>query len=65
MSEIFDLVKRYPWLPSLKKCYPNKASIAPAEFVKKALSNENANKLEERVLEFFSAAFEGYLKIFT
>ncbi len=58
MSEIFDLVKRYPWLPSLKKCYPNKASIAPAEFVKKALSNENANKLEERVLEFFSAAFE-------
>ncbi|MHA2399916.1 MAG: hypothetical protein ACXADU_13645 [Promethearchaeota archaeon] len=58
MSEIFDLVKRYPWLPSLKKCYPNKASIAPAEFVKRALSNENANKLEERVLEFFVGAFE-------
>ncbi|MHA2050891.1 MAG: hypothetical protein ACW986_14865 [Promethearchaeota archaeon] len=58
MSEIFDLVKHYPWLPSLKKCYPNKAAIDPTEFVKEIFSTEKANKLEERVLEFFKGAFE-------
>jgi DNA primase large subunit len=57
MSGIFDLVKRYPWLPSLKECYPEKASKGPIDFINEIFSSDNNNKLRERILEFFKGAF--------
>jgi DNA primase large subunit len=57
MSAIFDLVKRYPWLPSLKECYPNKGSKGPIEFINDIFSSDNNGKIKERILEFFKGAF--------
>ncbi len=57
MSEIFNLVKRYPWLPSLKKYYPNKALKGPIDFINEVFSSDNGNKIKERILEFFKASF--------
>ena len=57
MSGIFDLVKRYPWLPSLKECYPKKGSKGPIDFINEIFSSDNNDKIKERILEFFKAAF--------
>ena len=57
MSGIFDLVKRYPWLPSLKECYPKKASKGPIDFINEIFSSDNNDKIKERILEFFKGAF--------
>ena len=57
MSDISDLVKRYPWLPSLKDCYPRIATKEPIEFIDEIFSTDNYNDLDERILEFFKAAF--------
>ena len=57
MSSIFDLVKRYPWLPSLKKSYPKKATKKPIDFINEIFSSDNSIKIKERILEFFKGAF--------
>ena len=57
MSGIIDLVKRYPWLPSLKKAYPEKASKEPIDFINEIFSSDNNNNIKERILEFFKGAF--------
>jgi len=57
MSVNFDLVKRYPWLPSLKKAYPKKGSKGPIEFINEVFASDNNNNIKERVLEFFKGAF--------
>jgi DNA primase large subunit len=57
MSGIFDLVKRYPWLPSLKECYPKKGSKGPIDFINEIFSSDNNDKIKERILEFFKGAF--------
>jgi len=57
MSGIFDLVKRYPWLPSLKKYYTKKASKGPIDFINEIFSSDNNDKIKERILEFFKGAF--------
>lgn len=56
MSVLFELVKRYPWLPSLKKHYPKKSSMGPIDFINQIFALDN-NNIKERVLEFFKAAF--------
>jgi DNA primase large subunit len=58
MSEISDLVKRYPWLPSLKDCFPKIASKDPVDFIDEIFSDDNYNDLDERILEFFKSAFD-------
>ena len=60
MSDIFDLVKRYPWLPSLKDCYPEKVTKEPIDFINEIFSADNRNDLYERILEFFKAAFDRF-----
>jgi DNA primase large subunit len=57
MSGILDLVKRYPWLPSLKECYPEKALKGPIDFINDVFSSDNINIIKERILEFFKGAF--------
>jgi DNA primase large subunit len=57
MSGIFDLVKRYPWLPSLKECYPEKASKGPIGFINEIFSTDTNEKIKERIQEFFKGAF--------
>jgi len=57
MSSIIDLVKRYPWLPSLKECYPDKGSKGPIDFINEIFSSDNHDKIKERILEFFKGAF--------
>ena len=37
----FDLIKKYPWLPSLKKHYPDLALIEPVDFIKDIFSKYN------------------------
>ena len=58
MSEISDLVKRYPWLPSLKDCYPKIASKGSVEFINEFFSDESYNVLDARILEFFKSALD-------
>ncbi|MHA1931100.1 MAG: hypothetical protein ACW96X_01085 [Promethearchaeota archaeon] len=57
MSGSIDLVKRYPWLPSLKTFYHEKASKGPIDFINEIFSSNNSNKIKERILEFFKGAF--------
>ncbi|MHA1986867.1 MAG: hypothetical protein ACW98D_09530 [Promethearchaeota archaeon] len=57
MSSIFDLVKRYPWLPSLKECYPKKGSKGPLEFINEIFSTDKDDTIKERILEFFKGSF--------
>ncbi|MHA2130572.1 MAG: hypothetical protein ACW99L_11410 [Promethearchaeota archaeon] len=56
MSDIFDLVKRYPWLPSLKKYYSTIASKDPIDFITDIFTSDNSTDLFERTLEFFQSA---------
>jgi len=57
MSGIFDLVKRYPWLPSLEKLYSDIALKDPIDFINDLFTSENYF-LYDRILEFFKGAFE-------
>ena len=54
----FDLIKKYPWLPSLKKYYPDLALIEPVDFIKDIFSKYNDGSLERRIFNIFKAAFE-------
>ncbi|MHA1233005.1 MAG: hypothetical protein ACTSPQ_20455, partial [Candidatus Helarchaeota archaeon] len=54
----FDLIKKYPWLPSLKKHYPDLALIEPVDFIKDIFSKYNDGSLERRIFSIFKAAFE-------
>jgi DNA primase large subunit len=57
MSDVFSLVRRYPWLPSLKEYYPKKALKGPIDFINEIFSPNNDNVIKERLLEFFEGAF--------
>ena len=57
MSGIFDLVKRYPWLPSLEKLHSDIALKDPIDFINDLFTSEN-DFLYDRILEFFKGAFE-------
>lgn len=58
MSEIFDLVKRYPWLPSLEEYYSDIASKDPIDFINEIFSSEKFRNLNTRILNIFRAVFD-------
>ncbi len=58
MSNIFDLVKRYPWLPSLKKYSYIDSKDDPYEYLLELFSKYPNGEIQERVFKFFRAAFE-------
>ncbi|MFX0038243.1 MAG: hypothetical protein ACFFCY_00860 [Promethearchaeota archaeon] len=57
MSDIYDLVKRYPWLPSLKTYYSDIALMNPLDFINEILSSSHSEDLRNRVLNLFTDAF--------
>jgi len=57
MSEIYDLVKRYPWLPSLKTYFSDIASKNPLDFINEIFTSDKSNDLKRRVLTIFNDAF--------
>ncbi|MCK4381556.1 MAG: hypothetical protein KAW51_10490, partial [Candidatus Lokiarchaeota archaeon] len=57
MSDIYDLVKRYPWLPSLKTYYSDIASKNPLDFINEIFTSNKSNDLKRRVLTIFNDAF--------
>ena len=57
MSDIYDLVKRYPWLPSLKTYYSDIALKNPLDFISEIFSSNKSKALESRVLNLFNDAF--------
>lgn len=58
MSSTFDLLNKYPWLPSLKDYYSEIALEDPSEFVSEAFSKEFGNELKEQILKLFKAAID-------
>ncbi|MFX1500664.1 MAG: hypothetical protein ACFFDH_06830, partial [Promethearchaeota archaeon] len=50
-------VKRYPWLPSLKKYYSDIASKNPLDFINKIFTSDKSKDLQHRVLTIFNDAF--------
>ncbi len=63
MSDIYDIIKKYPWLPSLKDYYSEIALKDPSEFISEAFSEQFGNELKERILELFYAAFDNLEEI--
>ncbi|NVM35197.1 MAG: hypothetical protein HWN81_06355 [Candidatus Lokiarchaeota archaeon] len=57
MSDIYDLVKRYPWLPSLKIYYSDIASKNPLDFINEIFTSDKSEDLKRRVLTIFNDAF--------
>ena len=57
MSDIYDLVKRYPWLPSLKTYYSDIALKNPLDFISEIFSSNKSEALESRVLNLFNDVF--------
>jgi len=63
MSDIYDLVKRYPWLPSLKTYYSNIALKNPLNFLNEIFSSNKSKDLKNRVLNLFTDAFNNIEQI--
>ncbi|MFX1315651.1 MAG: hypothetical protein ACFE9T_07295 [Promethearchaeota archaeon] len=58
MSNDLDLIKHYPWLPSLKTYRSDLASINPIEFIKNVNTDSSKEILQDRIYEFFKSAFD-------
>jgi len=54
---MFDLIKRYPWLPSLEEYYSGISSRDPIEFFDEISISEKYDEIKTRVLNIFNAAF--------
>ncbi|MFW9826732.1 MAG: hypothetical protein ACFFEY_03820 [Candidatus Thorarchaeota archaeon] len=63
MSNSFGLLKKYPWLPSLKEYYTEIALKDPSEFISEAFSQDFGNELKNRILELFINAFNNIEEI--
>ncbi len=63
MSDTYDLVKRYPWLPSLKTYYSEIASKNPLDFLNDIFSPDKSTDLRNRVLNLFIDAFNNIEQI--
>ncbi|MFX1599637.1 MAG: hypothetical protein ACFFB6_03485 [Promethearchaeota archaeon] len=63
MSDIYDLVKRYPWLPSLKTYYSDIASKNPLDFLKEIFSSDKSRDLKLKILNIFDEAFNNIEQI--
>ena len=57
MSDIFDLIKRYPWLPSLKTYYSDIASKDPINFINEIFTSNKTEELKNKILNLFNDAF--------
>ena len=57
MSDIYDIIKRYPWLPSLKTYYSDIASKDPKTFIKEIFTSDKFKDLKPKVLNLFNDAF--------
>lgn len=63
MSSNYELVKRYPWLPSLITYYSDVASKNPIEFFKDISTTEFFKHLKNKILKVFSDSFENIEEI--
>jgi DNA primase large subunit len=57
MTDSFELVRRYPWTPSLKDYYRKVESQEPIEFLKEVFEEYKNGELEGRVFTIFKEAF--------
>ncbi|MFX1570845.1 MAG: hypothetical protein ACFFCV_21105 [Promethearchaeota archaeon] len=57
MSDIFDLIKRYPWLPSLKTYYSEISSKDPINFINELFKSEKTEEFKIKILNLFNDAF--------
>ncbi len=57
LSDIFDLIKRYPWLSSLKKYYSDIASKDPINFINEIFTSNKTEELKNKILNLFNDAF--------
>jgi len=58
-----DLLKHYPWLPSLQIYYSDIASKDPTAFIKEAFLKYPDGELEQRISKIFKAAFNNLEEI--
>lgn len=56
MSNNYDLVKRYPWLPSLKTYYSEIASKDPLNFLDEIFTTDKFKNLKIKILNLFNDA---------
>lgn len=56
MSNNYDLVKRYPWLPSLKTYYSEIASKDPLNFLDEIFTTDKIKDLKIKILNLFNDA---------
>jgi DNA primase large subunit len=63
LSIPYELVQRYPWLPSKNDYYSDIASREPTEFVKEVLIKYSNGELEARTFDIFKSAFQNLEEI--
>ncbi|GAI72893.1 unnamed protein product [marine sediment metagenome] len=63
MSISTDLLKHYPWLPSLQIYYSDIASKDPTIFIEEAFLKYPDGELEQRISKIFKAAFNNLEEI--
>ncbi len=63
MSISIDLLKHYPWLPSLKIYYSDIATQDPTAFIEEAFLKYPDGELEQRISKIFKAAFNNLEEI--
>lgn len=63
MSISTDLLKHYPWLPSLQIYYSDIASKDPTTFIEEAFLKYPDGELEQRISKIFKAAFNNLEEI--
>lgn len=60
MSGIFDLIKRFPWLPSLEQYYSDVALKDPIDFINDILKSDKFNEINKRILNLFESALQNF-----
>ncbi len=63
MSIPYELVQRYPWLPSKNDYYSDIASREPTAFIKDVLIKYSNGELEARTFDIFKSAFQNLEEI--
>jgi DNA primase large subunit len=63
LSISIDLLKHYPWLPSLQIYYSDIASKDPTAFIEEAFLKYPDGELEQRISKIFKAAFNNLEEI--
>ena len=63
LSIPYELIQRYPWLPSKKDYYSDIASKDPFDFIKEILGKYSNGELEGRTFNIFKSAFQNLEEI--